>query len=264
MDSLIYSGDVAVRATATTYLERRIEVNRAFSSADLDQWLFERLAVKPGEHILDVGCGSGKQAIPFADMVGSQGSVSAIDISTESIALLKSRLTAGLRVEAVAADMADLTRVVADVLSVKRYSLTHSSYALYYSPMRLRVLDGMRAVLIPGGRCAIFTPDRPHGLVELAARFGDVPSAVNESLQFGPEVLRPYFERHFRAVTVHRFHNIVTIPSPDILVDFYRQTTYYNAGIELQIWAVADEEIRQKGSFQYEKNGYLIIGFVDE
>jgi ubiquinone/menaquinone biosynthesis C-methylase UbiE len=264
MSSVIYSGDRGERATATAYLERRIEINSAYSSADFDKWLFDRLAVKLGEHVLDVGCGSGKQTIPIARMVGPSGSVSSIDISPESIDLLKSRLSADLQVEAVAVDMADLARVIADVFAVKRYTLVHSSYALYYSPKRLDVLDVMRSALQPGGRCAVFTPDRPHGLVELAARFGHLPASVDESLRFGPEVLQPYFERNFRGVMVHRFHNVVTVPTADILVEFYRQTTYYDANVEPAIRTAADEEVRRKGNFEYEKNGYLIVGFVDD
>ena len=63
--TVIYSGDKAERATATTYLEKRIEINRAYSSVDFDAWLFDRLAVESGENILDVGCGSGAQTIPL-------------------------------------------------------------------------------------------------------------------------------------------------------------------------------------------------------
>jgi ubiquinone/menaquinone biosynthesis C-methylase UbiE len=264
MGPVIYSGDRAERATATAFLEKRIEINRAYSSADFDAWLFDLLKVQPGEDILDVGCGSGAQTIPFTSLVGPTGSVSSLDISVDSIALLKSRVLPGVRVEAIAADMADLAQVIANAFSVKRYSLAHSSYALYYSPKRLEVLDVMRGALKPGGRCAVFTPNQPHGLVELAARFTDVPAVVDESLRFGPDVLQPYFEEHFPRVEVHHFHNVVSVPSTDILIEFYRQTTYYDAQAETKMRAVVDEAIRQKGRFDYEKNGYLIIGFVDE
>jgi len=263
MSSVIYSGDRSDRATSTSYLEKRIEINKAYSSADFDGWLFDRLAVKAGEHILDVGCGSGAQTIPFAQKVGPGGSVSALDISAESVDLLKSRIPSGANVQAVASDMNNLADVIANVFSTKTYSLVHSSYALYYSSRRLQVLDVMRGALRPGGRCAIFTTDRPHGLVDLAARFSDVPPEIGDSLEFGPKVLQPYFETHFRRFDIHRFHNVVTVPSADVLIEFYRQTTYYDAKAEPQIRAAADDAIANTGRFQYEKNGYLIIGFVD-
>jgi ubiquinone/menaquinone biosynthesis C-methylase UbiE len=264
MGSVIYSGDRAERATATAYLEKRIEINRSYSSVDFDAWLFDRLKVQPGEDVLDVGCGSGAQTIPFASQVGPTGSVSSLDISEGSIALLRRRIPPGARVNAVAADMADLAQVIRHSFSSKRYSLAHSSYALYYSSKRLNVLDVMRGALKPGGRCAVFTPNRPHGLVELAARFTDVPAVVDESLSFGPDILLPHFEKHFARFEVHHFHNVVSVPSADILMEFYRQTTYYDAQAEAKMCSVVDDTIKQMGRFEYEKNGYLIIGFIDE
>jgi ubiquinone/menaquinone biosynthesis C-methylase UbiE len=264
MSSVIYSDDRSERATATVFLEKRIEINRAYASVDFDAWLLERLSVRPGEDILDVGCGSGAQTVPFVTLVGSTGSVSALDISSDSILLLKSRVSPQAPVQTVVADMGDLAGVIANVFNTKRYSLVHSSYALYYSPKRMHVLDVMRGAIKPGGRCAVFTPNAPHGLVELAAQFGEVPAAVNESLRFGGEVLCPYFEKNFPRYKVHHFHNVVSVPSADVLIEFYRQTTYYDAQAELKIRSVADEEIKRSGSFKYEKNGYLIIGFADE
>jgi ubiquinone/menaquinone biosynthesis C-methylase UbiE len=263
MGSVIYSGECSERATATAFLEKRIEINRAYSSADFDAWLVERLAVRAREDILDVGCGSGAQTIPFATMVGPAGSVSSLDISADSVAVLQTRVPPQARVQAVAADMGDLAEIIAKVFTTKRYTLAHSSYALYYSSKRMHVLDVMSSALKPGGRCAVFTPNEPHGLVELAARFTQIPAAVNESLRFGGEVLQPYFERNFPRFEVHHFHNVVTVPDTEILIEFYRQTTYYDAQAEPKMRATVDEEIKRAGDYKYEKNGYLIIGFVD-
>lgn len=256
----IYSGDVATRATGTDFLEKRIEINKTYSSADFDAWLLDRLAVKPGEDILDVGCGSGAQTIPFAERVGDSGSVSALDISRDSVALLNARLAHKSRVQAVAADMKDLHRIIATEFRVKRYDLAQSTYALYYSADRADVLDTMRSALKPGGRCAVFTPNAPHGLVDLAARFTRIPAEISDCMVFGPNVLAPYFEAHFTDVAVHRFHNVVTLPNADVLIEFYRQTTYHDAAAEAPMRRHVDEEIRRTGSFSYEKNGYLIIG----
>ena len=76
-------------------------------------------------------------------------------------------------------------------------------------------------------------------------------------------MLKPYFEKNFVHYDVHYFHNVVTVPSTDILIEFYRQTTYYDASTEEKIRAVVDDEVKRSGNYQYEKNGYLIIGFVE-
>jgi hypothetical protein len=78
----------------------------------------------------------------------------------------------------------------------------------------------MRGALKVGGRCAIFTTNRPHGLVDLAARCSEIPPEVEGPLRFGPTVLRSYFEKNFVRYDVHNFHNVVTVPSTDILIEF--------------------------------------------
>jgi ubiquinone/menaquinone biosynthesis C-methylase UbiE len=80
------SDDRSNRARASNLLKKRIEINHAYSSTDFNAWLLERLAVKSGEHVLDVGCGTGAQSIPIAGLVGPNGSVSSLDISAASIA----------------------------------------------------------------------------------------------------------------------------------------------------------------------------------
>jgi SAM-dependent methyltransferase len=258
--STIYSGAQKDRVTETSFLEKRIEINKSYSTADFDGWLFKHLAVRSGDDVLDVGCGTGAQTIRFSRDVMPGGSVSALDISGPSVQLLKSRLDQDARVEAVVADMAELEKLIKSTFSVKRYDLAHSSYALYYSPKRLAVLDVMRTSLKPGGRCAVFTPIAPHGLVELASRFTSVPDAVHDSLDFGERILKPYFDTHFLRVDVRIFRNQVILPSVDLLIDFYRQTTYHDPAAEAPMRAVAEQAIARSGTYSYAKNGYLIIG----
>lgn len=258
--SMIYEGETAAKAVGTSELETRLRLNRAYSSADFDRWLLEHLAVRSGEDVLDVGCGTGAQTVPFARAVAPGGSVSALDISASSVALARQRLPAGARAEIIVSDMADLDSAIRDHFSVKRYDLAQSSYSLYYASDRARVLDIMRGALKPGGRCAIFTPNAPHGLVELAQRFSEVPEQVIECMRFGPSFLEPYFRSRFANVEVHLFHNVVSLPTSDDLIEFYRQTTYFDAGAVEPMRAVAEEAIRRDGTFRYEKNGYLIIG----
>jgi len=258
----VYDHDRERRVTGTDFLERRLEINRGYSSANFDQWLLQRLEVAQGEDLLDVGCGSGAQTVPFSQLVGDRGSVSATDISEDSIALLRTRLGTNANVQLHVADMATLEKTIADVFKVKRYDMAHSSYALYYSPSRLDVLDVMRNSLKQRGRCAVFSPNAPHGLVELASRFATIPNEVSDCLTFGPLVLAPYFKANFARFDVHHFKNVVTVPDANLLIDFYRQTTYHDAAAEDAMREIVNQEISRTGSFKYEKNGYLIVGYT--
>lgn len=261
--SHVYEGEKFERATSRASLARRLEVNKAYGSADFDGWLMDRLDARPGEDVLDVGCGTGAQTLLLAARVGPDGSVSTIDISADSIAALREKLPPGARVQAEIADMAELDRIIREVFSVRRYDLAQSTYALYYANERAEVLATMKAALKPGGRLAVFTPNAPHGLVDLAARFGEVPQAVFDSLSFGPDVLHGWFRANLADVAVHHFHNDIAIPTVDEALGFYRATTYYDSRAEPAMRAAIEEQIARKGRFTYEKNGYLIVGRND-
>ena len=83
---------------------------------------------------------------------------------------------------------------------------------------------------------------------------------MDESLEFGLSVLEPFFRENFWEVVAHFFHNRVRVSNPNDLINFYRATTYYVADAEAEIHRKVSEIIQQVGFFEYEKNGYLIIG----
>lgn len=256
----VYSGEVQERAVSTASLDTRLAVNSRYQSVDFHAWLMKRLAVAQGEQILDVGCGTGAQALRFLADIGPSGSVSALDISAESVATLVAAAGDDERLQAVAADMATLPDLLAGTFRVRQYTLAQSTYSLYYSPSRHDVLRTMAEALVPGGRVAIFNPLSPHGMVELAARYGEIPDAVYDSLEFGPTHLAPWFRELFWEVRVDIFQSLVRVTSVDDFVAFYRATTYYDAGAEASLAAHVAGEIERAGAFTYEKNGYLIQG----
>jgi len=51
-----------------------------------------QLALQPGMHVLDVGCGSGRFTIPMAQQAGSKGSVLGIDIDARKLQRAEQRL----------------------------------------------------------------------------------------------------------------------------------------------------------------------------
>ncbi len=51
--------------------------------------LLEHLAPRPGERMLDVGCGRGAVTIPAAQQVGAEGRVVGVDLSPEMVRLTR-------------------------------------------------------------------------------------------------------------------------------------------------------------------------------
>ena len=256
----IYSGDVRVRATSSSSLDTRLDLNRRYQSADFADWHMRRLAVGTGEKILDVGCGTGAQSLRFLRDIGPRGTVSALDISPESVATLVAASGDDPRLQAVATDMANLASVVRDDFTQKRFTLAQSSYALYYSPERESVLRTMVDSIYDFGRVAVFTPTGPHGMVDLAAKFGDVPAAIQDSLQFGESRLTPLFRELFWDVRIDYFQSEMRVTSLEDFMSFYRATTYFDASAEPDLEEYARREIDSTGAVTYAKNGFLIQG----
>src|ERR1700758_5008388 len=54
----------------------------------------ERLRVKPGSVILDVGCGSGASALPAGQVVGQHGRVIGVDLADRLLAMARAKAAA--------------------------------------------------------------------------------------------------------------------------------------------------------------------------
>ena len=90
--------------------------------AELTTQLFEFAAPKPGEHVLDIGCGGGTTTLELARRVGPSGHVIGADIAEHSIAGVRRRI----------AD-AGLTQAEASVADVSVYPFAPQSLDLVFS-----------------------------------------------------------------------------------------------------------------------------------
>ena len=87
----------------TEYLGREIAVTMHYTGApwlvresrqreeDCEQ-LLKALKIQPGQVVCDMGCGNGFYALQLAEMVGPKGKVFAVDIQSEMLGYLRSRM----------------------------------------------------------------------------------------------------------------------------------------------------------------------------
>lgn len=123
------------------------------------QTLLDRLDLKPGMSVLDVGCGPGRLSIPAAQRVGPAGKVVALDVQEEMLRRLQTRM------QWAALDNIQLVHagIGKNVLARNEFDRAILVTVLGEIPAREEALTEIYGALKPGGLLSIteVIPD-PH------------------------------------------------------------------------------------------------------
>jgi len=119
--------------------------------APCSRHLLEQAGISAGQHVLDVGSGTGHPAIPAAQLVGPTGHVTGVDLA-EAMLEVARRKAARLQVGQVIFQQADVTSLFFDA---DRFDAVTSRFCLMFLPQLDRTLREIYRVLKPGGRVAV-------------------------------------------------------------------------------------------------------------
>jgi ubiquinone/menaquinone biosynthesis C-methylase UbiE len=124
-----------------------VSLDRQFRVGKL---LVERLGLRPGEHVLDVGSGTGLLAEYAAGVVGTRGSVIAIDPLPLRIEIAKRRTQPNLTFRV--GDAYDLGGYAAS-----SFDVVYLNAVFHWLPEKLRPLREFHRLLTDGGRLGVTT-----------------------------------------------------------------------------------------------------------
>lgn len=149
----------------------RISATRQFESG---KRLVARLGVAPGEHVLDVGCGTGLLAEHIADIVGppgmeGAGKVVGIDPLPHRIELARRRARSNL-----AFDVGDARDLAA--FADESFDVVVLNAVFHWLPEKTGPLGAFRRVLKPGGRLGLTSAEKG----ERAAMHVAIAAALEE------------------------------------------------------------------------------------
>lgn len=185
-----------------------------FSGRSWFGWVDERLGLKPGSRVLDVGCGPGWFWAACKHLPDDLD-LSLLDQSAHMVEQAKGRLS-HLRI-----DRAVVTDATSLPFPNASFDTVVAMHMLYHVPDPSVVLREMHRVLAPGGRC-IFTTNNPRNLPQIAdlsrTAFG---SAIDDMVQarFGTPVALDLMKAQFSGVSQQTYMDMYEVDDLEPVID---------------------------------------------
>ena len=148
--------------------------------------LLTHAAARPGEHVIDIGCGCGETTIALGRRVLPGGGVVGIDISAPMLTHAATRVQPGLPIELVEAD------ATTHPFAAGAFDLLVSRFGVMFFAEPERAFANLRRALRSGGRlvfvCFRAPRDNPWIMLPLNAAYEHVPPLPKT----GPEDPGPF------------------------------------------------------------------------
>ncbi len=236
-------------------LKQRIQSHEKYGSNDLNQWIFDHLELTKGLSIVDLGCGTGKQTLPMAQIIGDTGRILAVDISQEALETCsQSAKTLGIekRINLLHIGLDDL----GTHLDEQVFDRALGSYSLYYAQHPRIVFEIVHRVLKPGGVLFFCGPAKDNNFelkqFHYALRGEQPPSEVGGAV-FMEETGQQLSRELFTKVEIFLFKNPLRFNSADALYSYWSSYNLYDDTVDVDFKSAAAKYFQIHSVFETNK-----------
>jgi ubiquinone/menaquinone biosynthesis C-methylase UbiE len=214
----------------TKDLATRIDIHSKFGARDIDAWMIDLIKLQPGNAILDVGCGSGKQCFSYHETLHGKAQITGGDVSEDLLNQAR---------EANAKKQTGMKFVYLDFnkkfpFEGDQFDFVSCCFAIYYAENVPFTISEMHRVTKPGGR--LFTtgpmPENKKVFYDIIreATGKPIPSMPGSS-RYSSEFLST-IKSLYSKVDIHIFENPLTFEA----VEPYMAYTRASMSEDRRLW----------------------------
>jgi len=247
----------------TKSLKQRMEVNVKGALYNLEDWIIEQIQPRRGMHILDLGCGTGKQIFALSEIVTPDGSLVGLDISQDAISEVnkRKREEALSHIRAIVGSLDECVTLLCD----ETFDCILSTYAIYYAQDMKRVLADLKTLLKPGGQLFVCGPGRGTNqeMTNIINTLLDSSSSrVNLIEDFISESDIEVIAKHYLKYNVVRLSNQIRFDSVEDVLCWWKNHNSFIHRIEGAVKSAVESTIDEKKTFVLTKNVLGVHFFV--
>ncbi len=247
----------------TNDLLKRIDIHSKYGSRNIDEWMLDLLPLRPGQSILDVGCGAGKQCFSYYDKLSGQADILGADVNQELLNQAKlenQRRKANIR-------FMDLDFNKTFELQDNSFDLVSCCFAIYYAEDIPFTIREMHRVLKPGG--VLFTtgpmPENKLLFYDIIKEATNKPiPPMPGSSRYASEIFTT-IKNTFSKVDLHIFENPLTFDAVEPFIEYTRASLSEDRKLWKSFFVDKDDfniimaKIEETAARRLEKEGSLVM-----
>ena len=171
-----------------------------------------------------------------------------MDFSKKSLIDLKQKYKSK-KIKVIKLDMDKLHTYIKKNNLIDFFEVIHSSYALYYAKDKNKIFNTIKKCIKPKGLLLVSAPSEPHEMVNFINKIKPVERKILDTLKFYKKKLLPFIKKNSTKKIMLKKINYISFKKVEEFLNFWKNTTYYNASIE----SIVRKKLIKKKKLKFKK-----------